>query len=274
MAHHVVACQQIPEQVLGAVQPVQLLLQLLQVGDDNLVPLRQRLPLSQPKLNHPALQNTLLGQNLHLSDPASNSCHSCSSPSPEETSLPGNLEAFLGTRFRGPLGFRFLLCRGPRASAAALTAICCSLICLANRIKSSFWKVSVLDTSNLCKCLTLSTLQTDTDHSSETRASCTHKLTSVFHSGPNVLLCKSNVNGGRLFLGLSSSSSSRIMSSMLFNIRRNRFWNDLPTFNQIFTDHHMNFNRTSNDPRMHDKRTIRPKKKRPPFKWQSNKSQN
>ena len=210
-----------------------------------------------------------------LSDPASNSCHSCSSPSPEETSLPGNLEAFLGTRFRGPLGFRFLLCRGPRASAAALTAICCSLICLANRIKSSFWEVSVLDTSNLCKCLTLSTLQTDTDHSSETRASCTHKLTSVFHSGPNVLLCKSNVNGGRFFLGLSSSSSSRIMSSMLFNIRRNRFWNDLPiTFNQIFTDHHMNFKRTSNDPRMHDKRTIRPKKKRPPFKWQSNKSQN
>lgn len=142
MAHHVVAYQQIAEQVLGAVQPVQLLLQLLQVGDDNLVPHgpAETAFASKPAKAEPSCssKNPSESEPSDLSDPASNSCHSCSSPSPEETSLPGNLEAFLRTRFRGPLGFRFLLCRGPRASAAALTAICCSLICLANRIKSSF----------------------------------------------------------------------------------------------------------------------------------------
>ena len=115
------------------------LLQLLQVGDNNLVPLRQRLPLSQPKLNHPALQKTLLSQNLQTCQIQHQTVAIHAAPLRQrKRRCQATWKHFWAPVSVAPWDSVFLLCRGPRASAAALTAICCSLTCLANRIKSSF----------------------------------------------------------------------------------------------------------------------------------------
>lgn len=214
MAHHVVACQQIPEQVLGAVQPASA-----SAGRGQQPGPAETAFASKPAKAEPSCssKNPSESEPSDLSDPASNSCHSCARGN-VAARQPGSI---FGHPFPWPPGIPFFAL--PWAAGQRSCSYSHLLFFDLFGQSDQIILLTGLCSGYLKFCLTLSTLQTDTDHSSETRASCTHKLTSVFHSGPNVLLCKSNVNGVRFFLGVSSSSSSRIMSSMLFNIRRNRF---------------------------------------------------
>ena len=74
MAHHVVACQQIPEQVLGAVQPASA-----SAGRGQQPGPAETAFASKPAKAEPSCssKNPSESEPSDLSDPASNSCHSC-----------------------------------------------------------------------------------------------------------------------------------------------------------------------------------------------------